>query len=204
MDHNPVIDLIGDALVGVEEEATTKNKTNWSKLYSRLDTNIRPLPIIEDRKKIEVVIKMLEENMQRSLEECPISLPKKINNKYGELPVTIRELIANRVRRRFQRTRHPENKKAVNALNRKVKEILSEQFNNRRDDYFQQVDHQRPGFWNLQKILKTDRTKVPHLHEERGIVHSDKGKAYASSEIAGQTTMKTKTLNTRKWIAISK
>lgn len=62
LDHNPVITLIGYSFLGVEAEVPTKKKINWGKFHSRLDPNIRPLPVNEDREEIQAAIQMLEED----------------------------------------------------------------------------------------------------------------------------------------------
>lgn len=62
-DDKLVLTLYGAPVADTTAKAPTKRGINWGKFHSKLDGNIRPLSIIDDKEDINAAIQILEEDI---------------------------------------------------------------------------------------------------------------------------------------------
>lgn len=123
----------------------------------------------------------LEDDINRALEQSFRLVITKRNNRYGNIPEAIKDLIhqKNRTRRKAHRIQHRDDMRVANALHRKVYKVPSSHYNYRWQGHLEQLDSHRSDIWNHQKILRSNRKTYPPIHEQREMVLTGKEKSIA-------------------------
>lgn len=73
------------------------------------------------------------------------------------------------------KTTTPEDKRSLNKTE-EVNEATERHNNEKWNQFLEEFNPNRPGLWNIQGALKTERNPIPPFHGENGIVHTPEDK----------------------------
>ncbi|XP_057669131.1 uncharacterized protein LOC130901639 [Diorhabda carinulata] len=173
--HSPIVVTIGS---GNRQAGRTVRKTNWEKFRRLTGQLLGPITEIRNKEKLEEQVCFSEEALSEAIER---STTMTIADKYGRfknISDDLRNLIRkkNRIARRAQETRTPEERKGremKQEIQEKLQEHRSEEWNRR----IKELDPQKPVLWNISKVLREERKPMPPIHGSNGMAYTDKEKA---------------------------
>ncbi|KAJ8925190.1 hypothetical protein NQ315_001376 [Exocentrus adspersus] len=121
---------------------------------------------------------------QQLLDSGPKAREVRQVNYIGEISLEAQQLIRDRpaARRRALRSEAPEHRRKANQLSRRVRAALDE---HRQETWRRLVEPLNPrdnSVWKTQKALRIRRRPFPPLHDEQGIVHTNRDKAEAFAD----------------------
>lgn len=178
--HLPVILHLGD---GLDDEApVTFDRVDWNLFTDRLTASIGPPPRIETVEDIDNAVENLELKIRGAKNEATrtINLQRRIDALPGEIRDAIRE--KNRARRRFHRTLAPEDRAEANRLVARSRRLLADFRESKWNDRLQELSTENQSLWRMAKALRNQKTSLPPIHGERGVVHTVPQKAEAFAD----------------------
>lgn len=184
-DHNPILLTLGDGGNDADTATFIRRRTDWERFRMNLQTDIGPIPMIEDEEDLEAAIVTLETDirtaLQRSTEETTV---RRAADPTGEISAETQQLIRDRrhARKRAQRTGRPEDRRERNRLTGLVRAALEEHRQEKWNRHLESLDPQDRSMWKTQKALRTMRQPIPPIHGERGIVYTRREKAEAFAD----------------------
>ena len=181
-DHIPVLLDLGEGEEVADEVKVTT--TRWDRFSDELDRLIGSLPVLTSSRDVDEAVASLTNTIQQATDNVSRTFNRPTANPVVDLPQDIRELIRekNRVRRRWQRYARPEDRVASNRLAAQVKERLREYRSARWDAKLESLSTQNQSLWRMAKALRKDKSRMPPLHGERGIVYTEADKAEAIAD----------------------
>ncbi|KAF8778780.1 putative RNA-directed DNA polymerase like protein [Argiope bruennichi] len=153
---------------------------NWGKYKLQLLLN-------SDKKFVPKGPEEIEEEINRFTNEILTAYKEsgRYKEKYKhETTQIIKEQIKNRNRLRkiWQRTRHPNDKRNLNRAQNYLNKLQYDQEQKRWENYIANLDPVEGSLWKLVKKIKNNKFRIPPLKTEHTIVYSNKEKAEAIAD----------------------
>lgn len=183
-DHSPILLMLSDTIITKAKRPQLTNKfTDWE-LFRELVTEKLNLRVrIKTKTDVDRAIEQLQTILIDAAQQAtPTSKPVPVARSY---PRDILELIQSKraARHRWQRTRDPTDKSRLNALNRKVKDLITKINNETFNDFILSLDTTAETDYSLWRVAKA--TRVPKAYNpplrvnDTLYAHSDAEKAEA-------------------------
>ena len=174
-DHLPVT-----ADIHIDVHPTDNYKTSksydWDRFRQTLeDTHYQNVPNLLTTDSIDEAADRLEHDIREALLDSEKRSPH--IPKIYSLPSDIKNLITlrNRIRKTFQKTRHPTDKQHFNRLNNEIKLLIRE---HRQHAWDNLVKHaQEHNIWKLPRMMNKARTPIPAL--DKNIPHNSNAEILA-------------------------
>lgn len=172
-DHSPVIMTLSGHIITKEKRPTLVNKfTNWDQFKTDLELRIKlDVPLQTERQLDEEAEKLII-NIQQAAWMNTIEIQRKvIGNNY---PKEICNLIKQKrkIRKKWQQTRSPADKTALNTITqqikREIKEIKNETFQSYLSELTADSDTEY-SLWKATKGLKKSIAQIPPIRDEEGV-----------------------------------
>lgn len=178
-DHDPVlIELTGE----FEKHVPVKHTIAWPAFQEHLKQNYGKITRIDNIRELQERVVHITDKITRAYDFA--KNPRPTRELRPRLPAELYNLIRekNRARRRHHRTLAPEDRRAKNALQEKVKVALAE---NRNENWARKLEAIEHGadIWRLKRALgRSKRAPVPPIHGANGMNFADGEKAEAFAD----------------------
>jgi hypothetical protein len=183
--HTPIIATISTHIITRQKPLKLHNsQTNWEAFRNKIEENLRLNIPLETVKDIEEAIAEFTNVIQKGAwSAIPHDKPQ---TKYSEYPWEVRDQINERkLRRRWQMSRHPEDKRRYNEVARKLKDRIKRIKEETFQTYLQvtltvtaDTDY---SLWKATKRLKLPQRIPPIRNADQTWARSDKEKGNTSA-----------------------
>lgn len=181
-DHTPVICTISSGVFFFDKPFKLINQnTNWCNFKSMLDRDLQMNVPLRTPKEIEEAVQYFTRTVQKcAWQSTPV---ERLTTKYPDYPAVIRRKIEEkrRLRRLWQYSRHPLDKRAFNEAARTLKTLICEFKNETFHVYLQNLspfEDTNYSLWKVTKRLKQPCLSIPPLRRTDGSwARSDEEKA---------------------------
>lgn len=187
-DHSPVLLSMHSNLVkSVKPAVLCNGGTNWMYFREDLENSLSPEISLKSKLEIEEAVLNLTQKIQAAAwKATPVSEESSEINEYVPKNVKLKILEKRRLRKRYQSTRSPEDKKALNKATKELKLLLKEVNNAIFEDYITQLSPNKASdysLWKATKSIKRPTTQIPPLQRQNGSWgRSDEDKANIFAE----------------------
>lgn len=171
-DHSPIfMYLSGNIILKEDMPYLSNHTTDWESFRSRLRKYISDAPKIHKKEDLELECMKFTEAIQKAAWESTVQKKKKQTGM--NFPPELRTLISEkrRLRRKWQMTRSPADKRNLNNASQNLKRILLEFKNEAIDKYVGDLNADRSSgysLWKCTKKLKRPTLHIPPLKKENG------------------------------------
>ena len=166
-DHSPIIvTLSAEILLKKRSPSLCSKKTDWAQFKEILDTKISCSIPLKTEQDIDVAIEYLCKNIQEAAWE---STPEQHATKRApSCPIYIRKLISDKrkLRRQWQITRIPANKKKLNKASKDLKYILEHLKNLNFQEYVENLSPTEAtdySLWKATRKMNQPQTSIPPI-----------------------------------------
>lgn len=169
LDHSPVVMTISEIVVKKENiPKLINNKTNWNIFCQIIEENINLQALIRNPEQLEDETDRLIKSIQAQ-KSTPAS-QKKINTDIT-YPVEVRELVRRKrkARKKWQRSRAPENKTILNNLSNELKLLIKKIKNESINRYLQGLSAEKDTeyfLWKATKGLKRPKIQISPIRKD--------------------------------------
>lgn len=173
-DHSPIIaTLSSKVLTRTIPLKLHNNRTNWEKYRQKIQQQITPDIKLKTTNDIDSAITMFQQVITQSAMESTPTTKARTNMQIEVCSSSVRELIKKKrdLRRRWQQTRFPGDKTALNNAAKMLKQKLLEEKNESIQKYLRELDPSEASdysLWKATKKLKQLQHRVPPIKTESG------------------------------------
>lgn len=186
-DHLPVVFNINQtASLTIPSPVFSFNKTKWNKFNNVLNKVLTTLNLseINTNSDMDIFVSKLHNALHDTINKV---VPQKILHKKDWLLCLsdhIKHLISlrNLERRRWQRSRSSIHKILYSYYNKTIKINISELKNKHWNTFLASLDKGSKPFWNLCRVMKKKKTKMPALNFNGTLISNNKEKAIKLAE----------------------
>lgn len=171
-DHSAIIVSLSSHIKAAEERPNLCNKyTDWEIFEDKLERYINIKIPLKTPEQIDNAVSNLTKNIQQACWEATPNMGRKqITNR---CPPALKEKIAEKrkIRKRWQNTRSPENKKHLNKLTKELTKLMAELRNEGIQNYLEQLTPTEAtdySLWKATKHLKRPQQMNPPIRNEVG------------------------------------
>ena len=182
-DHSPVIMTLSTTIINKESlPMLTNYKTNWNQFQKLIEEQINLQVPLKTPVQLEDELELFNSVIQQAAWESTPSIYTGFR-KNQNYPLEVRELVREKrkARKIWQRTRSPENRKVLNFLCNKLKQLIKEIKNETISKYLLGLSEQKDteySLWKATKGLKRPKMHVPPIKNTDGTwAKSDQQKA---------------------------
>lgn len=181
-DHNPVLMFLGEEAKERDRTVECTTSVSWPAFSDHLGSSMGPIPRIESPDDLEESVGWFSSCITNSIQYA--TNVSRIKDRRDILPPPVKDLIRrrNRARRRAQRTWNPADKAEANALTEAVRRAVRDHRSETWKEKLESLEANDCSLWRMAKILRSDRSTMPPIHGERGVVHTDAEKAEAFAD----------------------
>lgn len=181
-DHNPV--KLSIQIHRPPQANKTYKSTDWKKFFEILKNKGYNPPNLNNISDIESLVDLINRDISEAHEEATKTLPKK---DYYKLDPHVKILInnKNRARKKWQRTRNPNDKRIMNAAQESLKIYLRKRNNDHWSNLLNSLSADDCSLWKITRRIKNSFTPVPPIkhpiHQNLTFTDSEKANAIAIS-----------------------
>ena len=193
-DHTPIVLTISETPSVNEAPCRLINyRTDWKTFRDELASNIELRVPIKTSEQLEEEVENFISKVQQAAWKSTPEKQNKYNGNNISFPLEVRQLVAEKraARRKWQKSRAPQDKTVLNRLSNKLKETLKEHKNQRLSVYLQGLTAEKEtdySLWKAMKGLKRQKIIMPPLRKDNNEwARSDKEKAEVFAEHLEET-----------------
>lgn len=181
-DHVPVIFEISTTPASREPPRGLQVRTDWGLYGHLLVEQLTVPPPANTTNELDMFVSEMQTTLSEAL--VAASRPAPPRNTRSALPPNLRAAIGKRrrLRRIWQRTRHPATKRAFNHQCDLVKRLLFDYRNESWNTYLSGLDLENGSAWRTAKILRSEKPTHQPLHGQQGMVYRSTEKAEVFSD----------------------
>lgn len=186
-DHSPILVTVNHSVQLKQKNPSVHSKfTNWPRFRQIVNETLSINVPLKDDNDIENAVKMFTTVIQNAGWE---STPKTtyFNKKTSIHPeIKIKLIEKRKLRRRWQNSRHPEDKRKLNIVTKEVKELLTQHTQQEMEDRLSHLTATKEteySLWKATKSIKQPKKQNPPIKTSNGTwARSDKEKANKFAE----------------------